>query len=123
MKFFALIGAALARECYEAVLPQGARAERGELTTGELKVAFEEFAACAERDAALDVTPLYEAEAKDMKACFKYFVNAMYECTKIQEGHPFCVEGNPNYNPILCAVKINQCCVEELTGISECLDA
>ena len=64
MKFFALLGVALAKECYDAVLPQGARVERGEVSVGELKVAVEEFAACAERDASLDVTPFYETETK-----------------------------------------------------------
>ena len=64
MKFFSLIGVALAKECYEAVLPTGARAERGEVSAGELNVAIEEFAACAERDANVDVTPFYEAQTK-----------------------------------------------------------
>ena len=58
---------------------------------------------------------------KDFVDCFTYFINAMYECTKIQAEHPFCVEDSPSYNPIMCAVKINQCCVEELAGIGECV--
>ena len=64
MKFFSLIGVALAKECYDAVLPTGARAERGEVSAGELNVAIEEFAACAERDANVDVNPFYEAQTK-----------------------------------------------------------
>ena len=64
MKFFSLLGVALAKECYDAVLPTGARAERGEVSVGELKVAIEEFSACAERDVHVDVTPLYETETK-----------------------------------------------------------
>lgn len=64
MKFFSLLGVALAKECYESVLPTGARVERGEVSVGELNVAIEEFAACAERDANVDVTPLYEAQTK-----------------------------------------------------------
>ena len=73
MKFFSLIGVALAKECYEAVLPTGARAERGEVSAGELNVAIEEFAACAERDANADVTPFYEAQTKgtDKNSNFK----------------------------------------------------
>ena len=62
MKIFSLLGVALAKECYESVLPTGARVERGEVSVGELNVAIEEFAACAERDANVDVTPLYEAQ-------------------------------------------------------------
>ena len=64
MKFFSLLGVALAKECYDAVLPVGARAERGEVSAEQLKVAVEEFSACAERDVNLDVTPLYETETK-----------------------------------------------------------
>ena len=64
MKFFSLLGVALAKECYDAVLPTGSRAERGEVSVGELKVAIEEFSACAERDVHVDVTPLYETETK-----------------------------------------------------------
>ena len=121
MKLFAILGASvLARECHDAVLPFGAKAERGEMSASSIKVAVEEFAACAERDSNLDVTPLY-TETMDLKDCFVFFVNAMYECTKIQENHPFCDESNPNWNPIMCAIKINQCCIEELTGMSECL--
>merc|ERR1711962_1121513 len=109
MKFFALLEVALA--------------ERGEMSVADLKVATEEFAACAERDVNLDVTPFYQpqTETKDFQDCFVYFINAMYECTKIQAEHPFCVEDNPNYNPIMCAVKINQCCIEELSGIGSCM--
>ena len=59
---------------------------------------------------------------KDFQDCFIYFINAMYECTKIQAEHPFCVEDGPNFNPIMCAIKINQCCVEELAGIGSCMD-
>merc|ERR1711945_37236 len=94
MKFFSLIGVALANE---------------------------EFAACAERDANVDVTPFYEAQTKANGDCFKYFVNAMYECTKIQAEHPFCVEDSGAYDPLMCTLKINQCCVEELAGINDCL--
>ena len=64
MKFFSLLGVALAKECYEAVLPTGARVERGEVSVGELNVAIEEFAACAERDANVDVTPFYDAQTR-----------------------------------------------------------
>ena len=64
MKFFSLLGVALAKECYDAVLPTGARVERGEVSAGELQVAIEEFSACAERDVNVDVTPLYETETK-----------------------------------------------------------
>ena len=59
---------------------------------------------------------------KDFQDCFIYFINAMYECTKVQAEHPFCVEDGPNFNPIMCAIKINQCCVEELAGIGSCMD-
>ena len=64
MKFVSLLGVALAKECYDAVLPTGARAERGEVSVGGIKVAIEEFSACAERDVHVDVTPLYETETK-----------------------------------------------------------
>ena len=64
MKIFSLLGVALAKECYDAVLPTGARVERGEVSVGELNVAIEEFAACAERDANVDVTPFYEAQTR-----------------------------------------------------------
>ena len=64
MKIFSLLGVALAKECYDAVLPTGARVERGEVSAGELNVAIEEFAACAERDAKVDVTPFYEAQTR-----------------------------------------------------------
>ena len=73
MKFFSLLGVALAKECFEAVLPTGVRVERGEVSVGELNVAIEEFAACAERDANVDVTPFYEAQTKgtDKSSNFK----------------------------------------------------
>ena len=64
MKFFSLLGVALAKECYDAVLPTGARVERGEVSIGELNVAVEEFAACAERDVNMDVTPFYQAQTR-----------------------------------------------------------
>ena len=64
MKIFSLLGVALAKECYDAVLPTGARVERGEVSVGELDVVIEEFAACAERDANVDVTPFYEAQTR-----------------------------------------------------------
>ena len=53
MKIFALLGvSAFAKECYEAVLPLGGAAERGDLSSARLKLAVEEFATCAERDSA-----------------------------------------------------------------------
>lgn len=64
MKFFSLLGVALAKECYDAVLPTGARVERGEVSVGELDVVIEEFAACAERDVNVDVTPFSEAQTR-----------------------------------------------------------
>ena len=64
MKIFSLLGVALAKECYDAVLPTGARVERGEVSVGELDVVIEEFAACAERDVNVDVTPFYEAQTR-----------------------------------------------------------
>ena len=59
---------------------------------------------------------------QDLKACVQYFLNAMYECTKIQENHPFCAEDNPNFNPIMCAIRLNICIVEEIQGISSCIE-
>ena len=64
MKFFNLFGVALAKECYDAVLPKGPAAERGEMSIGELKVATEEFFTCAERDSNLNMTPFHDAIAQ-----------------------------------------------------------
>ena len=67
----------------------------------------------------IKIYPFYPKKANG--DCFKYFVNAMYECTKIQAEHPFCVEDSGAYDPLMCTLKINQCCVEELAGINDCL--
>ena len=64
MKFFNLLGVALAKECYDAVLPKGPSAKRGEMSIGELKVATEEFFTCAGRDSNLDMTPFHDAIAQ-----------------------------------------------------------
>merc|ERR1719197_1331646 len=48
------------------------------------------------------------------------FLSAIYECTKIQANHPLCVETDPSFNPIMCAVLINKCLAEELEGILDC---
>ena len=61
MKIFNLFGVALAKECFDAVLPKGPAAERGEISIGELKVASEEFFTCAGRDSKLDMTPYHDA--------------------------------------------------------------
>ena len=61
MKLFNLFGVALAKECFEAVLPKGPAAERGEISIGELKIASEEFFTCAGRDSKLDMTPYHDA--------------------------------------------------------------
>ena len=61
MKFFNLLSVALAKECYDAVLPKGPSVERGEMSIGELKVATEEFFTCAGRDSELDMTPYHNA--------------------------------------------------------------
>ena len=176
MKFFALIGVALAREC--CLFTGSTSWTRRTYRWGTKSCRWRIFRMCW-RDENLDVAPLYETETKgidwskryyitgvlgkawcvralrsrfilsltfkndqvygqriyrfcfciidfdqtkDFSECFKYFMNAMYECTKIQAEHPFCVPSSPTYNPIMCAVKINQCCVEELAGIGSCMD-
>ena len=49
--------------------------------------------------------------------CIKAFADALYECGKIANGHPFCVEDHPNYSTIACVIKLNQCLLEELSDI------
>jgi len=66
--------------------------------------------------------PVLTPEVRDSdepcgKQIFKHFIGAIYECTKIQAEHPFCVEGDPNWNPVMCAVVLNKCLAEELGGI------
>merc|ERR1712235_63808 len=128
MKIFSLLGVALAKECYETAFSVSRAAERGELSAAEISTAINEFAACAERDPNVDDTklpgilPLPDVDEEIFKKCVGYFLNAMYECTKVQENHPFCKEDGPNFNPVMCAIKLNICIVEEIQGISSCID-
>merc|ERR1712131_449269 len=129
MKIFSLLGVALAKECYEDVFAAGRAAERGKLSALKINTAIEEFASCAERDPNLPefpelpgLLPLPDYDQDILRSCLKYFLNAMYECTKVQENHPFCKEDHPNYNPFMCAIKLSFCIVEEIQGISSCID-
>lgn len=97
-------------------------------SAAEINTAINEFAACAERDPNVDDTklpgilPLPDVDEEIFKKCVGYFLNAMYECTKVQENHPFCKEDGPNFNPVMCAIKLNICIFEEIQGISSCIE-
>ena len=61
-------------------------------------------------------------ESDDIKRpCIRQFMEGCLNCVEnIQLGHPFCIETNPNYNPIACVIVLNKCLIEELDGILEC---
>ena len=53
--------------------------------------------------------------------CIRMFLEGCMHCVEnIQLGHPFCIESDPNYNPIMCAVVLNKCLIEEMDGILDC---
>merc|ERR1712241_798046 len=55
--------------------------------------------------------------------CLEYFFQGCFYCAEnIQGGHPFCLEDNPNYNPIMCTIIINKCLMEQLEGVMPCLN-
>merc|ERR1719374_373058 len=50
--------------------------------------------------------------------CVKSFLERCLYCVEnVQLGSPFCVETNPNYNPIMCAVHLNICLYQQLDGL------
>merc|ERR550519_635303 len=119
MKLSILFGAAYASsptQCYDTMYAVYKASPSQPLNHELVSETVMNYASCVERETSVDISPIFKAPPQD-GSCIKYFLNACYECTKIQSGHPFCVEGNPNYNPIMCAIKLNICFVEELTGI------
>ena len=61
-------------------------------------------------------------ESDDIKRpCIRQFMEGCLNCVEnIQLGHPFCIETNPNYNPVGCVIVLNKCLIEELDGILDC---
>ena len=53
--------------------------------------------------------------------CLRQFYEGCFKCANdVQGGHPFCQEENPNFNAVGCAIVINKCLNEKLTGILDC---
>merc|ERR1711868_75161 len=49
------------------------------------------------------------------------FVGSIYQCVPVMES-PICTEGDPAFNPLVCAVKANRCFLESMSGIPDCLE-
>ena len=49
------------------------------------------------------------------------FFQALKACGEIANNHPFCVEEDPNFNAIVCAVMLNKCILDETEGMWECM--
>lgn len=90
-----------------------------EQSTGNVIGALANFGACAERDIYLDTENFKLDSMKDRphEGCVLAFLERIYECAPIANDHPFCNEEHPSYNAISCAIKLNQCLLDSLSGI------
>ena len=132
------IGAVLGEQCYEVVvifaaiisseiqsiLNEARSIERGHSTN--FAEALFSFGACCEHDVYLDTEnflfhneDVFSMRAAPPEGCIKSFFERCFACIPVQEDHPFCREDHPNWNPIACAIKLNQCLIESLTGLGD----
>merc|ERR1712130_553214 len=49
------------------------------------------------------------------------FMGSIYKCVPVMES-PICTEGDPAFNPVVCAVKANRCFLESMSGIPDCVE-
>ena len=83
------------------------------------------FGYCCDSDIMLDtekfrfnsMEDVARIKRKPQEGCFLSFVERLYECSPIANDHPFCREDHPSYNSISCAIKLNQCLLDSLSGI------
>jgi len=118
------VGAVFGEQCYEGLLNEVRSIERA--SSANIAEALTNFGACAERDINLDTADFISSNEKVFtmaggppEGCIKSFLERCLECVPIQEDHPFCKEDNPNFNGFMCALKLNQCLINSLTGIAD----
>ena len=110
--------------CIQGLLNEAKSVERS--SSSNIAEALTNFGACVERDINLDTADFISSNEEVFnkaggppEGCIKSFIERVYECIPIQEDHPFCNEDNPNFNGFMCALKLNQCLINSLTGIAD----
>merc|ERR1712212_925237 len=125
-----IFGAALGKECYENVFDEARLIERGEiLGSGQILEGLYDFGSCVERDSSLLTEDFIRSNEEFIigskrapgteDGCVIEFYKRCLACVPVQQDHPFCKEDHPNYNPIACAIKLNICLIESLTGLGD----
>ena len=110
--------------CFKGLLNEARAIERS--SSDNIAEALATFGACVERDINLYTEDfissnenVFAMKDRPHEGCVLAFLERIYQCSPIANDHPFCNEENPNYNAIGCAIKLNQCLIENLTGIWE----
>ena len=110
--------------CIQGLLNEARSIERA--SSSNIAEALTNFGACAERDINLDTADFIYSNDKVFtmaggppEGCIKSFLERCVECIPIAEDHPFCQEDNPNFNGFACALKLNQCLINSLSGIAD----
>merc|ERR1711970_657190 len=125
MKLFYFFGAALGlelKDCHQNLYDSATNPELyASLTTEIIQQNIATFGTCLHSQG-IDASALYRGSESVRGppmdgTCINAFADALIECGKIANGHPFCVEDHPNYNVIACTIKLNQCLLEELSDI------
>merc|ERR1712227_766920 len=63
---------------------------------------------------------IFKAPIGPPDGCVKEFLERCIYCVEnVQLESPFCLEDNPNFNGIMCAIQLNICLVNQLDGIAE----
>jgi len=71
----------------------------------------------ANSNTAYDVSPYV-----DPAVMMKCFLSSVLKCVPVQLSSQFCVEDSPNFNPIVCAIQLNICLINEMPDIFPCID-
>ena len=56
----------------------------------------------------------------DFPCLIQFFQGCKYCVEEVGDKSQFCVEENPNYNPIVCTIQMNKCFLDMLDGVMEC---
>ena len=109
---------------FQSIFNEARSIERGR--SANVVEALSNFGACCEKDLHLETENfinlnenVFSLKGGPPEGCIKSFFERCFECLPVQEGHPFCREDHPYFNPIACAIKLNQCLIESLTGLGD----